>query len=160
MTTRSVPHTSAKQQWRLTVEQWKDGRRGQDGWGRYTRRRKWYRDAELVEITPSTEITPAATPRPGDRPDVSLSELDAYRPDDAPPEYSAEGSEEFDADGNSKMRRRRWFRRGSRTTLGSATGSSGSVELRRDDDEPVHTPLHQERDNSWGLGDDATMQLG
>ena len=29
--------------------QWQNGRRGQDGWGRWTRRRKWYRDAELVE---------------------------------------------------------------------------------------------------------------
>src|SRR5690242_21205001 len=43
--------------------QWRDGRRGQDGWGRYTRRRKWYRDAELVESTPSTETTPVPTPR-------------------------------------------------------------------------------------------------
>ena len=30
--------------------QWQNGRRGQDGWGRWTRRRKWYRDAELVEV--------------------------------------------------------------------------------------------------------------
>lgn len=44
-------------------QQWRDGRRGQDGWGRYTRRRKWYRDAELVEVTPSTDITPIPTPR-------------------------------------------------------------------------------------------------
>ena len=29
--------------------QWRDGRRGVDGWGKYTRRRKWYRNAELVE---------------------------------------------------------------------------------------------------------------
>lgn len=29
--------------------QWQSGRRGADGWGRWTRRRKWYRDAELVE---------------------------------------------------------------------------------------------------------------
>ena len=33
-----------------------------DSWGRYTRRRKWYRDAELVEVTPSTEVTPCPTP--------------------------------------------------------------------------------------------------
>ncbi len=32
-----------------------DGRRGQDGWGRYTRRRKWYRDAELVEMSADSE---------------------------------------------------------------------------------------------------------
>lgn len=33
--------------------QWQNGRRGQDGWGRWTRRRKWYRDAELVEVDAS-----------------------------------------------------------------------------------------------------------
>lgn len=44
--------------------QWQNGRRGVDGWGRYTRRRKWYRDAELVEVSPSTEVTPPPTPVP------------------------------------------------------------------------------------------------
>ena len=34
----------------LPLEQWQNGKRGQDGWGRWTRRRKWYRDAELVEV--------------------------------------------------------------------------------------------------------------
>ncbi|KAL1610382.1 hypothetical protein SLS60_002049 [Paraconiothyrium brasiliense] len=49
--------------WIYYDNKWRDGRRGQDGWGRYTRRRKWYRDAELVEVTPSTDITPIPTPR-------------------------------------------------------------------------------------------------
>ncbi|KAF2865966.1 peroxisomal membrane protein PEX31 [Massariosphaeria phaeospora] len=49
--------------WIYYDNKWRDGRRGQDGWGRYTRRRKWYRDAELVEITPSTEVTPIPTPK-------------------------------------------------------------------------------------------------
>jgi hypothetical protein len=52
-------------------QQWQNGRRGQDGWGRWTRRRKWYRDAELVEIedgepepepSPESEQTPLAKP--------------------------------------------------------------------------------------------------
>lgn len=46
--------------WIYYDNKWNDGRR-EDGWGRYTRRRKWFRDAELVEITPSTEHSPAAT---------------------------------------------------------------------------------------------------
>lgn len=46
--------------WIYYDSKWNDGRR-EDGWGRYTRRRKWYRDAELVEITPSTEVSPAPT---------------------------------------------------------------------------------------------------
>lgn len=31
------------------MKKWRDGRRGVDGWGKYTRRRKWLRNAELVE---------------------------------------------------------------------------------------------------------------
>ncbi|KAK4165629.1 integral peroxisomal membrane peroxin-domain-containing protein [Cladorrhinum sp. PSN259] len=38
-----------KQGWVYYDNKWQHGRRGQDGWGRWTRRRKWYRDAELVE---------------------------------------------------------------------------------------------------------------
>jgi hypothetical protein len=46
---------------------WQNGRRGQDGWGRWTRRRKWYRDAELVEADDATiseedQETAAAAP--------------------------------------------------------------------------------------------------
>ena len=37
----------------LTGLQWQNGRRGVDGWGKWTRRRKWYRDAELVEVDES-----------------------------------------------------------------------------------------------------------
>lgn len=46
--------------WIYYDNKWNDGRR-EDGWGRYTRRRKWYRDAELVEVTPSREVSPAPT---------------------------------------------------------------------------------------------------
>ena len=47
--------------WIYYDNRWEDGNRD-DGWGRYTRRRKWYRDAELVEATPSIEHTPIVTP--------------------------------------------------------------------------------------------------
>lgn len=46
--------------WIYYDNKWNDGRR-EDGWGRYTRRRKWFRDAELVEVTPSTQHSPATT---------------------------------------------------------------------------------------------------
>ncbi|CAN8098208.1 unnamed protein product [Discula destructiva] len=39
-----------KNGWVYYDNKWQNGRRGQDGWGRWTRRRKWYRDAELVEV--------------------------------------------------------------------------------------------------------------
>jgi hypothetical protein len=35
--------------WWYYDNKWRDGRRGVDGWGKYTRRRKWVRRAELVE---------------------------------------------------------------------------------------------------------------
>ncbi|KAK0702928.1 integral peroxisomal membrane peroxin-domain-containing protein [Apiosordaria backusii] len=40
----------------MWVQQWQNGRRGQDGWGKWTRRRKWYRDAELVEADADDEL--------------------------------------------------------------------------------------------------------
>ncbi|POS83514.1 hypothetical protein EPUL_004711, partial [Erysiphe pulchra] len=42
-----------KMGWIYYDNKWQHGRRGIDGWGCYTRRRKWYRDAELVEISAS-----------------------------------------------------------------------------------------------------------
>lgn len=39
--------------WVYYDNKWRDGKRGQDGWGRYTRRRKWIRDAELVDVDPA-----------------------------------------------------------------------------------------------------------
>ncbi|KHJ31849.1 putative peroxisomal membrane protein pex31 [Erysiphe necator] len=39
-----------KMGWIYYDNKWQHGRRGMDGWGCYTRRRKWYRDAELVEV--------------------------------------------------------------------------------------------------------------
>ncbi|KUI55663.1 Peroxisomal membrane protein PEX30 [Cytospora mali] len=41
---------AGKNGWVFYDNKWQLGRRGQDGWGRWTRRRKWYRDAELVEV--------------------------------------------------------------------------------------------------------------
>ncbi|KAL6246541.1 hypothetical protein RBB50_006778 [Rhinocladiella similis] len=48
--------------WIYYDNRWEDGRKD-DGWGRYTRRRKWFRDAELVEATPSIDPSPTGTPK-------------------------------------------------------------------------------------------------
>ncbi|KAH7175849.1 integral peroxisomal membrane peroxin-domain-containing protein [Dactylonectria macrodidyma] len=42
-----------KNGWIFYDNKWQNGQRGQDGWSRWTRRRKWYRDAELVEVDQS-----------------------------------------------------------------------------------------------------------
>ena len=59
------------------VLQWQNGRRGQDGWGRWTRRRKWYRDAELVEAEGAT--TAHELDAGGHRPTVSTSDLHHHK---------------------------------------------------------------------------------
>lgn len=63
--------------WIYYDNKWNDGRR-EDGWGRYTRRRKWYRDAELVEITPSTEHSPAPTTANSDNEAEKVRRAKAY----------------------------------------------------------------------------------
>lgn len=50
--------SSSDSGWWYYDNKWRDGRRT-DGWGRYTRRRKWFRDAELIE-RPLAEATAEA----------------------------------------------------------------------------------------------------
>jgi hypothetical protein len=45
--------------WTYYDNKWQDGRKV-DGWGRYTRRRKWVRDAELVETPAAAESNTSA----------------------------------------------------------------------------------------------------
>ncbi|KAK4199288.1 integral peroxisomal membrane peroxin-domain-containing protein [Triangularia verruculosa] len=82
--------------WIYYDNKWQNGRRGQDGWGKWTRRRKWYRDAELVEadadevmaedatsnevksipsvdLTPSTPATTVGSPPPTNESKESLA---------------------------------------------------------------------------------------
>lgn len=84
--------------------QWQDGRRGQDGWGRYTRRRKWYRDAELVEVDENASGEKAET---------------ADTQDDA-------ASVTAPSTSSSSTRKRRWFG-GSKDMKNSNAGSKGDT---------------------------------
>lgn len=162
----------------LTSCQWLHGRRGQDGWGRYTRRRKWYRDAELVEATPSTEVTPVPTPKHAPVNDTSdldpnqltrlssnlsvASSTDPTLVDDR--EYAA--SMLSDTDGASTKSKRNWFKkkRRSKSTGGSidnATIASDRTDVsRRSEEEDVHSPLERTvREDEWRLGDDIRQHL-
>ena len=47
--------------WTYYDNKWQDGRKV-DGWGRYTRRRKWVRDAELVESTAASDGSKSNAP--------------------------------------------------------------------------------------------------
>ncbi|KAI9754557.1 MAG: hypothetical protein M4579_004657 [Chaenotheca gracillima] len=156
--------------WIYYDNKWHDPRRGQDSWGRYTRRRKWYRDAELVEVTSSTEITPSVTP--------SASKLplqDEAKPSENPPEYSevakADGGAGVNNDDTASVassKKRRWFRRNSRGSVAGTVASNRlsvdneSIASRDDEDDEQHPSIRlrpHEREGDWGVGDDASMGL-
>jgi hypothetical protein len=165
-------------QLRTKCHQWRDGRRGQDGWGRYTRRRKWYRDAELVEATPSTEVTPVPTPKYNPIEDTAdpdpnhLARLSSNLsvPSSTEPtlvddhEYAA--SVVSDTDGASTKSKRSWFKKKrSKSTSGSvsnatiASSTSTNVSQRSDEDD-LHSPLERTvREDEWRLGDDIRQHL-
>ncbi|KAI9850769.1 MAG: peroxisome- protein [Thelocarpon superellum] len=154
--------------WIYYDNKWRDGRRGLDGWGRYTRRRKWYRDAELVELTstPSAQANDAnsALQDSSTNPDITKDKDDSSA---------------------STGRKRSWFRgggknggrRGSNNSNVSNTGNSNShlngnsnrnssteIEMGSspptggEEDHPA-VRLRQDRDGDWGVGDDAEMGL-
>lgn len=134
--------------WIYYDNKWNDGRRGQDGWGRYTRRRKWYRDAELVEIPESEMASSVATLVP-----------------DTPSKGSAGGSsqasqlsKDSDDSSSSHNRKRGFLRRGSRSSAQSGTYSASTALGTDEDDHRI--PIDHERNPDWGVGDDIKMGLG
>lgn len=180
---KSVP--KEEDGWIYYDNKWRDGRRGQDGWGRYTRRRKWYRDAELVEATASTEVTPVPTPKhnPIDdsaEPDPNhltklssnlstTSNLSATTSTDPTlvdgREYTT--SVVSDTDEASTKSKRGWFKKKkrSKSTNGSVSNatvaSSTSTNVsRRSNEDDVQSPLERiVRDDEWRLGDDVRQHL-
>jgi hypothetical protein len=166
---------------KYSLRQWRDGRRGQDGWGRYTRRRKWYRDAELVEATPSTETTPAPTPKPtpidtsADPDPMHLTKLStnlSVASSTDPTLVEGDGREyaasiTSDTDAASTKSKRSWFKkkRRSKSTSGSVSGvtvvsDTGTHGTRRSDEDDVQSPLDRiVRGEEWRLGDDIRQHL-
>ena len=140
--------------WIYYDNKWQDGRR-EDGWGRYTRKRKWYRDAELVEVTPSTEVTPAVTPVVG----VSDAEDDANskppakppRPRASPPTPSfasnATTATENTDEAAGVTRKRGWFGR-SNTSTPTSPSAAGTSTSMRDIDGASDRKIPQQRNRS------------
>ncbi|KAF7718350.1 Uncharacterized protein PECH_001056 [Penicillium ucsense] len=92
---------SSSEGWVYYDNKWNDGRRGQDGWDRYTRRRKWYRDAELIDSQ--------------EKPSEAISHLTQALEKDRDRDR-AQDKKEDDTEAKSlshdsplKARRRRWF---------------------------------------------------
>ncbi|KAL8758406.1 MAG: hypothetical protein Q9184_003933 [Pyrenodesmia sp. 2 TL-2023] len=135
--------------WIYYDNKWNDGRRGQDGWGRYTRRRKWYRDAELVEISDSEMASSVATLVPDAPSKASAVDLSTA---------SQPTPKESDDSSSSQNRRRGFLRRGSRSSAQSGACSGSSTLGTNDDDHRI--PIDHERNADWGVGDDVKMGLG
>lgn len=173
--------------WIYYDTKWRFPRRGVDGWGKYTRRRKWLRDAELVEITPastpSVEQAPVlpqtptkgATSAASSQPMQKQGSKQEHAQDDA----STTGSKPRTGGGGGWFSRSRNSSKASTTS--SASGSSTVVEggaadngsfslsvhekdrLDTDDDGFVPMPFRGRQaplDRDWAVGEDAAMELG
>lgn len=141
--------TTGADGWIYYDNKWNDGRRGQDGWGRYTRRRKWYRDAELIETSGNIGVDGST--------DTLIPPTSGSLASDGPLDYS-QPSKDSDAS-SSQARRRGFFRKNSRTSAHGSGDSSGSSTLRGDERDTQQLPSHQEAGGYWGIGDDAKMGL-
>ena len=156
--------------WIYYDNKWNDGKRDVDSWGRYTRRRKWYRDAELVEITPSTEVTPSPTPNPQANPDKAVqSETEEEGKSRSPGHTVLPGKEKVkDEDSASvKAKTKGWFGKKERRPSNESSDKKSSLSTRSERDGPEEDHLDKwksrERDDSsrnvYGLGEDAVMGL-
>ncbi|KAI0116733.1 Pex24p-domain-containing protein [Daldinia grandis] len=175
---------AGKNGWIFYDNKWQNGRRGTDGWGRWTRRRKWYRDAELVEVSDETTSPPPpelpARPPPVSVPSSERIDTASVLSTSIPDTSSNQGStkdrlkEEDDAvsvlSTSSKSAR---FRLSSPQLRRRNTGgthrsrrTSETASLRSNDDEGSLTPAleleiqgHQRDQGQWGIGDEAQMGL-
>ncbi|KAJ5092102.1 hypothetical protein NUU61_006972 [Penicillium alfredii] len=132
--------------WVYYDNKWSDGRRGQDGWDRYTRRRKWYRDAELVEVPEEDNMN-------GSEETISSLTQALEREKAKDKEKDKKKDKDSDTDSRSltpsttlRTRRRRWFGGGkdkdkakdrvssgrSSVDVGRATGSNVDVSASGD----------------------------
>ncbi|KAI4146927.1 MAG: hypothetical protein LQ340_005758 [Diploschistes diacapsis] len=129
--------------WIYYDNKWTDGRR-QDGWGRYTRRRKWFRDAELVEG--NLEIPSGA----GEYAGSIISQ--STKADSA----SIVSSEKAGTN-DTPTKRRGFFGTQSRA---STRSSSFSRTLNDDGIDEQRFSGGSEGQNSWAVGDEVKMGLG
>ncbi|KAJ5752484.1 peroxisomal membrane protein Pex23-Penicillium chrysogenum [Penicillium odoratum] len=142
-TTSNSDPKASNEGWIYYDNKWNDGRRGQDGWDRYTRRRKWFRDAELVDVEDDGPNSSEET----------VSNLAQALQQEKTATEKGESGKETDADGISlsastplKNRRRRWFGKEKDTAssdgspdTGRSTGANadGSASTRSTSSRPI-----------------------
>ncbi len=156
--------------WIYYDSKWQEGRR-EDGWGRYTRRRKWFRDAELVEVTNSTEITPSVTPQTKDAQSDAEAPTKPPRPKATGNDLGGDGAGAVESGSEAKAAaavKKRWFKRDrsdSKNSSGKTTGKE-SVQSTKSDrnrdgpEEDVLSPWRMNEGQDYGFGDEAKMGLG
>lgn len=132
-----------KSGWVYYDNAWTDGRK-EDGWGRYTRRRKWIRDAELVEVTAS-----ANKPEEKDFADTSSIDTTATS-------ATKQRKGWFTSSGGGSITPSRKKPPGpihSKSKSVDSVSMAGSVESRKSAresaEEDVHTPLDRVRQYDW-----------
>jgi hypothetical protein len=145
--------------WTYYDNKWADALK-EDGWGRYTRRRKWIRDAELVEVDPNEANTQLDTSSTKDFADtLSL--------DGTPTTPMRQRKGWFSGSGGTGSKPAS-FKKGPRQSdqhkSVDSISISGSVESRRSRDsaeEDVHTPLERFRQYDWdrSINEGLTEQL-
>jgi hypothetical protein len=166
--------------------QWQNGRRGLDGWGRWTRRRKWYRDAELVETDDSIEETPSkvnppeqgqsstsSIPTVGLTPSTPDVALTPTTPQQQPPE-DREDDQDTASMLSTSSRSARFRPPGMRRRMTAESMLSGSSRTRRasvaasaSEDDVAALSSQARRAvqeagvevGSWGVGDEVRMGL-
>lgn len=154
--------------WIYYDNKWRDGRRGIDGWGRYTRRRKWCRDAELVEVNAAEGSTSASDAEGSKQKEaVRDGETVTSRP------LSIAGKSHKST---SSTTGGSWFRRRRKSDASVATvdtqttdkGKSSGVDTKDGDDSSdegyVPMPFRGRQSGlveaTWGVGDDVSAELG
>lgn len=166
--------------WIYYDNRWDDGRK-EDGWGRYTRRRKWYRDAELVETTPNADTSPKSPPTesPSETEESKIRKAKEFAKELSVPEATpntspivAEGpkanEDSSSVSKSSTTKKGGWFskrdRSDSKSSSGKNTGQfSGRSDRSRDDpDDDVHdkwrdVPVGH---RAFNVQEDVAMSLG
>lgn len=135
--------------WTYYDNKWQDGRKV-DGWGRYTRRRKWVRDAELVEVSPNQT-------------DSESQSIDPIVPADASSSSPRKQKGWFGSGGGGGNRRRTMSSKSTveRTDAVSASFSATSDRSRDGPEEDVHTPVrYREREWEREIGEGLAEGLG
>ncbi|KAM0720945.1 hypothetical protein Q7P37_003230 [Cladosporium fusiforme] len=131
--------------WTYYDNKWQDGRKT-DGWGRYTRRRKWVRDAELVDVS------------------ADEGKLERAATESIPSPRKQKGWFGGGGGGGGGGTRRRTMSSKSvneRTDAVSASGFSGTSDRSRDGaEEDVHTPVNFQRQWEREIGEGLAEGLG